>query len=396
MSASADTTKRESQVRRLRLGLLVNPVAGVGGPAALKGSDGEAVQAQARASGSEPRASVRARQALDAFDARSQVSWLTAAAPMGADVLASVGIEGRVCFEPGDPTQQADTTAAAAAMLRAGVDLIVFAGGDGTARDLLEAVGNDVPVLGVPAGVKMHSGVFATTPSDAGALLDDLVSGGLVAARSADVRDIDEAALRRGEIGNRFFGEMRVPDSGGYLQHTKVAGRESEELAVVEIVADLAERFASEDRPLVIGPGSTLAQFKRTLGVEPTLLGFDVVGGSVARALDADRATLDRLASERPIVLLSFSRGQGFLIGRGNQQLSPALLSGLSREDLVVVGSRSKLATLGGRPLLVDSGDPKVDEHWSGLVELTAGYEDRLFYRLSATLAPQNNTERGT
>lgn len=388
MSAVGGSDRPALRGRRLTLGLLVNPVAGLGGPAALKGSDGDDIQARALAGGYEARAAERAAQALSSFSARGDVDWLSIAEPMGGHVLDGLGLKASECFRPQNPSSARDTVRAGRALAKAGADLIVFVGGDGTARDLFEAVGSDTPVLGIPAGVKMHSGVFATTPSDAGALLDELVAGGLVAASRAEVRDIDEDALRRGELGNRFYGEMRVPAAGGYLQHTKVGGRENEQLAVVEIVADLDERFASEQRPLIIGPGSTLAAFKRQLGLEPTLLGFDVVRNGSAQLVDADRIALDSLIGQSPILLLSFSRVQGFLVGRGNQQVSSRLLASLAPADLVAVGSRSKLATLDGRPLLIDSGDPVVDAQWAGLIELTAGFEDRLFYRVSSSLAP--------
>ena len=385
------TTTAPAAADRLKFGLLVNPVSGLGGPAALKGSDGAQVQDEARARGVEPRANARLADMLAAFSSRRSVDWCCAGGAMGEQALRNAGVDAEVIYTPPEPSTAEDTRQAARRLLEAGVDVIVFGGGDGTARDLLQAIGEEVPVLGVPTGVKMHSGVFATTPADAGALLDALVQGGLVAARRADVRDIDEAALRRGEIGNRFFGELRVPDLGGYLQHTKVAGRESEELAVVEIIADLTERFADTSRTLVIGPGSTLAEFKLALGIEPTLLGFDVVRAGQLAVTDADRACLDALAADNPVVFLSFNRGQGFLVGRGNQQLSPQLLGSLRRDDLIVVGTRSKLASLDGRPLLIDSGDVAVDSQWSGLIEITAGYEDRLFHRLSATLDPSES-----
>ncbi len=364
----------------LSIGLLVNPVAGLGGAVALKGSDG--VVAEALRRGAEPRAAQRAQRALEAAGAAAQrCRWLTWDAPMGADVLAACGIDAQVLGRPDEPTTALATQVAARRLAEAGVDLLVFAGGDGTARDVLAAVAGRLPVLGIPAGVKMHSGVFATTPELAGELLVRLIEGGLVQSVEREVRDMDEAALREGVLKPRYYGTLRVPERGGYLQHTKEAGRESEALAVEEIVAEVVERLGEVQRPVALGPGSTVRAVKQALGITPTLLGFDVWQGTAEPALDVDARWLTSHAPDA-IVVLSFTRGQGFLLGRGNQQLSPAFLAGLDPADLWIVGTRTKLASLDGRALLVDTDDPALDVRFSGLHEIIAGYEDRLLYRI--------------
>ncbi len=372
-------------MKHLSFGLLVNPVAGLGGGVALKGSDGRAVQARARARGGEPRAPGRTLRMLGAFRRAADVRWLTWGGAMGEDALAARHIPCTVLGTATGPTSAEDTRSAAQTLAAAGVDLLVFAGGDGTARDLLEALGTLAavpPVLGVPAGVKMHSGVFATTPERAAELLDRLVGGGLVNAARREVRDLDEAALRDGRIRPRSFGELTVPEPGGYLQHTKERGVESEALAVTEIVADVVEMLEGEPLPVVLGPGGTLTRIKAALGFEGTLLGFDVWHDGRLLGTDVDAAwLLARL--QRALVVLSFTRGQGFLIGRGNQQLTPKFLRRVGRGALRVVGTRTKLKSLQGRPLLLDTDDPELDREWAGLMEVITGYEDRLFYRLS-------------
>ncbi len=366
----------------LKFGFLINPVAGLGGAVALKGSDGAEVQKQALARGGRPRGAERAGRALAAAQRAGAIRWLTWAGSMGEDVLAARGLEFEVAGSAsGEPTP-ADTRQAVQTLQSAGVDLIVFAGGDGTARDLLEVLGQSLPVLGIPAGVKMHSGVFATTPERAGALLDALVDGGLVSLVAREVRDLDETAIRSGEIRPRYFGELMVPEPGGYLQHTKERGVESEPLAVNEIVAEVVERLADETDPVVLGPGSTLAAIKAALGFEGSLLGFDVWQAGRIVALDVTAAWLEANLTGARLVL-SFSRGQGFLIGRGNQQLTAQFLSRIGRSSLWVVGTRTKLGSLDGRPLLMDTDDPDLDATWSGLIEVITGYEDALLYRLS-------------
>lgn len=366
----------------LKIGLLINPVAGLGGSVALKGSDGVDTQIEARERGAQPRAPGRTDRALAACTRAADVEWYTWAGQMGESALVARGLSCQVLGRSTADTSAMDTAAAARALASVGVDLLVFAGGDGTARDILDAVGERIPVLGIPSGVKMHSGVFATTPERAGALLDRLLEGGLVSAVSREVRDLDEDAIRSGEIRPRRFGELRVPEPGGYLQHTKERGVESEALAVTEIVAELVERLSDESRPVVLGPGSTVAAVKTALGFTGSLLGFDVWQGGTVMALDVDANWLQTELAEARVVL-SFTRGQGFLIGRGNQQLSPAFLRRIGRDSICVVGTRTKLGSLAGRPLLMDTDDPQLDREWAGLIEVITGYEDCLFYRLS-------------
>jgi predicted polyphosphate/ATP-dependent NAD kinase len=371
----------------LRVGLIVNPVAGLGARAATKGSDDIAVQQQAAARGGSPRGADRGLRALRHLGiAARRVTWLTWGGAMGEAVLAKAGLAATVLGRPDTPPTATDTVAAARAMRDAGAELIVFCGGDGTARDLLRAIDGSLPVLGIPAGVKMHSGVFATTPEAAADVLAALIDGGLVQATMADVRDLDEAALREGRVAPAFYGEMAVPALGGFLQHTKESGRENEALAQEEIAADVCERIREAPGLYLLGPGSTVAVIKRALGLQATLLGVDVLHGDRQVGQDVDAAWLEGYLRGHPrapaTLVLSFTRGQGFLLGRGNLQLTPAVLRRVGRERLWVVGTRTKVVGLSGRPLLIDSDDVELDVAWQGLVEIVAGYQDRLWYRI--------------
>lgn len=370
----------------LHVGLLINPFAGLGGTVALKGSDGVADQAMAL--GAQAQALPRSRRALKTLASiDGKVRWSTWGGAMGAHALAGIVRRFHILGSTKSPTTAQttalDTQTAAAALLEAGVDLLLVAGGDGTIRDLLPVVGERVPVLGIPCGVKMHSGVFATTPEQAGALLVRLVEGGLVRAARAEVRDQDESQLRDGAVATRFYGELLVPALGGFLQQTKEGGKENEALAVAEIVAELQEQLTS---PAILGPGSTCAAIKEALGMTPTLLGFDVWDGHQQVLVDATAVQLEGWVSNlalAPTLVLSFTRGQGFLVGRGNQQLSPRLVEQLIPEHLTVVATRSKLLTLAGQPLLIDTNDAELDQALNGLIQITVGYDDYLWYQLS-------------
>lgn len=367
-----------------RLGLLVNPLAGLGGSVALKGSDGVAAEALAR--GATPQASERAGTVLQALlPWRNRIHVLTAAGAMGADLATALGFEVSIVHVPAGPTSAADTEATALAIREQGADLLLFAGGDGTARDICRAIGLSLPVLGVPAGVKMHSGVFAVTPKAAAEVLGLMLRGELVQVEAADVRDIDENALRAGRVQARHFGELRVPSEGRYLQQVKCNGREVEALVLQEIAADVVERMQEEGGTWIIGPGTTPAAVMEALGLPNTLLGMDVVRDGELVAADADAATLLRHAGRGDChLVITATGGQGMLLGRGNQQLSPAVLRAIGRDRMVIVATHEKLKALGGRPLLMDVSDAGLEAALQGFVEVVTGYRSHVLYRLAA------------
>lgn len=369
-------------VPRFRLGFLVNPLAGLGGTVALKGSDGVAGLALAR--GAQPQAEARARAALaELLPWQDRLQILTAAGSMGADIAREQGFATEVVHTPGAVTGAADTEATAAALRARQVDLLLFAGGDGTARDICRSVGLEVPVLGLPAGVKMHSGVFAVTPRAAAEIVKLMLEGGLVLIDTAEVRDIDEAALREGRLAARWYGEMKVPTEGRYLQQVKCNGPEVEALVLQEIAAEVIEHM-EPGVTWLIGPGTTTAAVMTALGLPHTLLGVDVVRDGVMVAADADAATLERLAAEGPCrLVLTATGGQGMLLGRGNQQLTPEVLRRVGRGGLVVIATLDKLRALGGRPLLMDIPDAALAEAFTGFVEVVTGYRSRMLYRLA-------------
>lgn len=370
---------------RLTIGLVLNPRAGLGGRVALKGSDGEATVARALALGATSRVSERTRSALEPLVPLSeQLRFVTYPAEMGEDVVRSMGFEAEVVgrITPGR-TSAEDTRAAIRDFEARSVDLILFAGGDGTARDICSVVSEKQPVLGIPAGVKMHSAVFAIDPRAAGLIVKLMAKGALVDIRRSEVRDIDEEAFRRGEVRASYYGEMLVPEEGRFLQHVKVGGREVEELVVEEIAAEIVENM-EPDITYIVGAGTTTAAIMRALGIENTLLGFDVIRDGELLVADAGEAELlrvcDRYAKIR--VILSIIGGQGHILGRGNQQLSPEVIRHVGIENLIVIATKSKLKALEGRPLLVDTGDPSLDRQFAGYIPVVTGYEDRVLYRV--------------
>lgn len=367
-----------------RLGLIINPVAGLGGSVALKGSDG--VAQQALALGAVPMAPQRAELALaELLPWKTQIRIRTVAGVMGEDTARAMGFEVEVvCAAQHEPSTAADSEYAAQQLVEAGIDLLLFAGGDGTARNICAAIGERATVLGIPAGCKIHSGVYAITPAAAGKVVAQMVRGELISVQEALVMDIDEVAFRSGTVRAKRYGEMQIPTALRYVQSVKSAGKEAEEL----VLDDLAAYFVSQMEPdirYVMGSGSTVAAVMQELGLPNTLLGVDVVENGEVIAADVTASQLLSLVSQVPSQLvITLIGGQGHIFGRGNQQLSPAVIRAIGRHNIHILATKTKIQALNGRPLICDSGDPQLDQQLSGMIRLLCGYNDYVMYRLGA------------
>lgn len=365
-----------------RLGLIINPLAGLGGSVGLKGSDGQAEQAIAL--GAAPQAMHRATTALtELLPQRDKFTVYTVAGDMGQSVCEALGLDYQLVYSPQRwPSIAADTETAATLMAEQGVDILLFAGGDGTARNICAAVSEHTTVLGIPAGVKIHSGVYAISPQAAGKLVAKLVAGELVSLSEAPVMDIDEQAFRAGVVKARRFGEMRIPAQLRYVQSVKMGGRESEELVLADLAAFVVSQMEANIR-YVMGSGSTVAAVMAELGLDNTLLGVDVVENGQLIASDVTAAQLLDLVQGYPTkLIITLIGGQGHVFGRGNQQLSPAVIRAIGRDNLLLIASKAKLQQLAGRPLLADTGDAVLDQQLTGLINVLTGYNDYVMYRL--------------
>ncbi len=352
-----------------RIGFVVNPIAGMGGRVGLKGTDH--VVDRARAAGAEPVAAGRAALFLAAFvkmqakDPDLDVRWLTCAAEMGADLLDGAGTDPasvEVVHTPASPSTAEDTRAAAKACAEAGVDLLLFCGGDGTARDVAQAVSGRVPILGIPSGVKMHSGVFAVDPRAAAEALAAFLRGELRVGDS-EVLDLDEEAYRAGEWRVRMYASARTLVEPNLVQADKMMFAEmSEESVRIELAEHFRDLIHEEPNTLfLLGPGSTIESIASRLQLEKTLLGIDAVVGGRLVAKDLDEKGILGLLNQYPKAKLVVSPigAQGFVLGRGNLQLSPDVVRRIGVRNLLVVATPAKLAAT---PVLrVDSGDERLD-----------------------------------
>lgn len=373
-----------------KLGLIVNPIAGMGGSVGLKGTDGAEALRRARALGAQPRATRRAAEALRVVAAgMPNIALLTCAGAMGEDAARECGmdpaiVEGTRAGASAYASDGADTRRACAEMQRLGVDLLLFAGGDGTARDVCAALGGagePMAALGIPAGVKMHSAVFALTPRRAGETALRYINGDIDAV-DAEVMDIDEDAFRGGRVSAALHGYLRVPQDAQAVQTGKSAAVDERDAARgigERVVADMEEGVV-----YIIGPGTTTRAIADALGIRKTLLGVDVALDGRLVAADANESDLLRLTRDKPAkIVVGVIGGQGYIFGRGNQQISARVIRQAGAGNIIVAATRHKLLALGGKPLLVDTGDSALDDELSGYVSVITGVGETHTYRVS-------------
>jgi len=362
------------------LGYLVNPIAGMGGSVGLKGTDGMYEEALRR--GAVPLASERGAGALAQLLPLRDTLTVLCAASMGAEEAMALGFSVEVVYAPEHShTTSRDTRAAAAAMAER-AELLLFAGGDGTARDLMQAVDGSCLVLGIPAGVKIHSPVYAVSPAAAGALALSCFRSDMT-AELAEVVDLDEDACRRGDVRETLYGYLRVPRSKRCRQERKAPTPAGQRQAQWSIALEMAERL-EPDVYYLAGPGSTVKALFDCLSLPKTLLGFDLLcGRELVKADLCEKEALAAVSQKPARLILTPTGGQGFLLGRGNQQCSPAVLERIKRDDVYILSTREKLAALGGRPLLIDTPAPETNRRFCGYYRVITGWREEQVCRVA-------------
>ena len=366
----------------LKVGFVVNPVAGMGGTVGLKGTDGEEVLREAVRRGARARALDRAEAALRSLrHTDADMRFLTCDGRMGEEAFVASGIPCDVVCGCAETTSAEDTRVAVREFMSREVDLVVFVGGDGTARDVLAEAGAKVPIVGIPSGVKMHSAVFVNTPGEFGALL--LAFARSKAVREAEVLDIDEESFREGVVRAKLFGVALTPDSSDLMQAGKqsygsgTGADEGEEIG--QYMADCME----PDVTYIVGPGSTTAKIAEVLGQPKTLLGVDVYRARARVCADASESDLieELKGAKHSVIIVSPIGAQGFFFGRGNQQISPRVIAAVGPEGVIVVATPSKLR---GTPVLrVDTGDPVLDSTFKGNLKVVTGYKRKRLVRVA-------------
>ena len=359
----------------MRIGILANPDAGLGGRLGLKGSDGQAELA--RSKGAEDRSGPRLESMLRHFSSihrgeSSQLEWITSRGRMGTDWIPAELQAGTISevHESSGETSATDTEDAVQRLLENGIDLLVYSGGDGTTRDIVASLdasqSSELPVIGVPSGVKMHSGCFASSPKAAAEVLSAWLHGDLLVS-STEVLDLDEELYRKGKWVVRLYAEAFSPNSPRWMQGSKqLIETESEEEIIIGISDHIEDSLVSDDRLIIWGSGGTLRAIAGNIGFELTTLGIDATIGGEQVGTDLDESGILALLDSHvgpTTLLLSPMGGQGFLIGRGNLQLSPDVLESIGIDNILGVVTPAKLLTV--RALRIETGDDDLDQEFA-------------------------------
>ncbi len=358
----------------------------MGGRVGLKGSDGAAILCKARELGAQPESLRRAVEALEVVSRlKDDIDVITYPHEMGEEETRACGFSPTVIgsITTGETTLE-NTQQAAQDMMEMGVELILFAGGDGTARDIYNAVGQSITTLGIPAGVKMYSGVYAVTPRHAGEAAAMFMEGKLLNLRDGEVMDIDEDACREGIVTAELYGYLLIPEERRFVQRVKSGSARGEKEALLGIAAEIIINL-DEDTLYIIGPGTTTRTIMDELGLDNTLLGVDVVQNKRLVANDVnERDLLDLIEQRRAKIVVTVIGGQGYIFGRGNQQISPNVIRKVGKENIIIVAAGEKLLSLERRPLLVDTGEEDLNQMLSGYVKVTSGFKEFYMYKISS------------
>ena len=372
----------------MKIGLIINPIAGMGGKAGLKGTDGAEVLAQAISLGAKRESASRTEQVLlPLARLNRRFSIMTCSGEMGEDTCKKLGITPKLIIEVTiGNTTRSDTIKAVHKLVESRVALILFSGGDGTACDILTALPQEIPILGIPAGVKMHSAVFGTSPSAVATLVSRIIKKGSAQfpVRSAEIMDLDEDLRRHDEIRTKLMGYATIPSDRFLMQNPKSYAITDDELSIAGISEYLVEHLDST-ATYIVGPGRTTQKFLERIGVSGTLLGIDILRGEELIGRDVNHRQLEELSDDNSLYIITgIIGGQGFLFGRGNQQITPLVIRRVQKQNILVIASPEKISSLERQRLLIDTGDKNLDSELTGYIKVRANKYQAFILKVEA------------
>ncbi|MDI6917092.1 MAG: ATP-NAD kinase family protein [Thermoplasmatales archaeon] len=355
-----------------KIGFLINPVAGMGGKVGLKGTDGKVEEALKM--GARPVSFERAKKAMECLkNYKNKMKIFTCSGEMGEKCLK--GFEHEIVYSPPEKTTADDTKKACRKFLEKEVDLVLFCGGDGTARDVYDVVGHEIPMIGIPSGVKMHSAVFGLNPRIVGEIVVEFLENEME-FMDAEVMDTDEEKYRRNILDVKLFGYARIPYKPMLVQAGKSIFQSPDEKTAKKDIARYVVEMMEKDVLYVLGAGTTVKEIADLLNAEKTLLGVDVMKNKRIVAKDVnEKQLLDIIKDEKKAkIVVSPIGAQGFVFGRGNQQMSPDVIKKVGTENIIIVAAKQKI--LSTPNLLVDTGDETLDKKLKGYRKVVTGYHE--------------------
>jgi len=357
----------------------------MGGRVGLKGTDGLHILEKARKLGAKPVAETRTIEALKKLKfLKDSIGLITYPHQMGEKAAIECGFSPEVIGSiPDNQTTAKDTQKAVKDLRDTGVDLLLFAGGDGTARDIYNAAEDSIVALGIPAGVKIHSAVYACNPARAGELAALYLQGKAKVIHEAEVMDIDEDDYRKGRLSAKLFGYLRIPYERRYVQRMKAGSGATEKYYQEAIGFSIVEDMSAEYF-YVIGPGTTTRAVMERLNLDSSLLGIDLVYKKRLAGKDLNESELlEKIKGKKAKLIITPIGGQGYLLGRGNQQISPEIIQQVGKNNIIIIATKHKINSLQGRPLLVDTGDRATDELLEDYFKVITGYREVIVYKVT-------------
>lgn len=372
---------KNNNYSKKKIGLIVNPIAGMGGSVGLKGTDGEIYKVAIKM-GATPVTPIRANELFSNVKNKEKIILIVAPGKMGADIAKNLGIDFKIVGEIGEETTEEDTKRIAKQMIKENIGLLIFCGGDGTARDIFDSVGLEKPVVALPAGVKMFSSVFAINPRAAAEIIDKFIEE-TIETQEKEVLDIDEDLFRKDILQAKLYGYLKVPKVLNLIQSGKTSsgfGRTIEENK--QEIAQFIIESMEDDVLYLLGPGTTIKTITDNLNLPKTLLGIDAIYNKRIVGLDLNEQGILELLDNynNIIVILSPVGGQGFLLGRGNKQITPKILKIIGKNNIKIVATVEKMRELAC--LRVDTGDIETDKILIGFGKVITGYKEELIVKI--------------
>ncbi|MEA1981234.1 MAG: ATP-NAD kinase family protein [candidate division Zixibacteria bacterium] len=360
-----------------KVGLIVNPIAGMGGSVGLKGTDG-GIYKKAIELGAKPTTPQRIEETLSLIK-RKDLYFLVAPGKMGEDYMKKFDFKYEVVSKIDKETNADDTKKIIKEMLENGIELLIFVGGDGTARDVYDVLGLTIPVVGIPSGVKMFSPVFALSTFAAAEIINN-ESKQLI---EKEVLDIDEEAFRENKIAAKLYGYLKVPKNIALLQGKKEPSNISKpEENIKEDIAHYLIENLEKETLYILGPGTTLKTIADKMGVEKILLGIDAVFNGQLVGTDLNEKGLLGLIKKynKIKIIVTPIGGNGFIFGRASKQFTPEVLKLIGEENVIVVATEDKISRL--ECLRVDTGDAETDNNFKGHVKVITGYKTETIIKI--------------